>query len=321
MYYRNKGVVLISVLMIVLLLSSVAVLIGNNYFVSFKRAQYQEFQNISINIFRNIESLALRKIDNELRFNTKVHASNNALFINDFIFELNQGVVTGKISDASNCFNINAVVKKVKNDFKPNEKNIEVFKRLMTFNDVDLNLADEAIDQIIDWIDKDSNPRAYGLEDYYYSGPLNNPKEYTASRLFYSVAELKSLPAIETIGWEFFNNNFCALPDNSLEININTLKINDNQLLASMFKNMSYEDAQYILDNIPEEGFADINDLKKAFPSYNFDSENRYINFSSSNFSLLTTFTYERFYSESKSTIYYGPNNNSYIVSRIYNGI
>ena len=321
MYYRNKGVVLISVLMIVLLLSSVAVLIGNNYFVSFKRAQYQEFQNISINIFRNIESLALRKIDNELRFNTKVHASNNALFINDFIFELNQGVVTGKISDASNCFNINAVVKKVKNDFKPNEKNIEVFKRLMTFNEVDLNLADEAIDQIIDWIDKDSNPRAYGLEDYYYSGPLNNPKEYTASRLFYSVAELKSLPAIKTIGWEIFNNNFCALPDNSLEININTLKINDNQLLASMFKNMSYEDAQYILDNIPEEGFADINDLKKAFPSYNFDSENRYINFSSSNFSLLTTFTYERFYSESKSTIYYGPNNNSYIVSRIYNGI
>ena len=321
MYYRNKGVVLISVLMIVLLLSSVAVLIGNNYFVSFKRAQYQEFQNTSINIFRNIESLALRKIDNELRFNTKVHANNNALFINDFIFELNQGVVTGKISDASNCFNINAVVKKVKNDFKPNEKNIEVFKRLMTFNDVDLNLADEAIDQIIDWIDKDSNPRAYGLEDYYYSGPLNNPKEYTASRLFYSVAELKSLPAIKTIGWEIFNNNFCALPDNSLEININTLKINDNQLLASMFKNMSYEDAQYILDNIPEEGFADINDLKKAFPSYNFDSENRYINFSSSNFSLLTTFTYERFYSESKSTIYYGPNNNSYIVSRIYNGI
>ena len=64
-----------------------------------------------------------------------------------------------------------------------------------------------------------------------------------------------------------------------------------------------------------------VNDLKKAFPSYNFDSENRYINFSSSNFSLLTTFTYERFYSESKSTIYYGPNNNSYIVSRIYNGI
>ena len=89
------------------------------------------------------------------------------------------------------------------------------------------------------------------LRDY-YSGPLN-PKEYTASRLFYSVAELKSLPAIKSIGWEFFDNNFCALPDYSLAININTLKDNDDQLFASMFKNISYIDAQYILDNIPEE--------------------------------------------------------------------
>jgi len=320
MLYRNKGVVLISVLMIVLLLSSVAVLIGNNYFVSFKRAQYQEFQNVSLNIFRNIESLALRKIDNELKFNSKVHANNNALFINDFIFELNQGVVTGKISDASNCFNINAIVKKVNNDFKPNEKNIEVFRRLMSFNEVDQNLADEAIDQIIDWIDKDSNPRAYGLEDYYYSGPLNIPKEYTASRLFYSVAELKSLPAIRSIGWEIFNKNFCALPDNSLKININTLKINNDYLFSSMFKNMSFTDAQYILDNIPEEGFKDITELKRFFPSYDFDSGNMHISFSSSNFLLLTTFNYENFYSESISLIYYGPNN-SYIVSRIYNGI
>jgi general secretion pathway protein K len=321
MHYRNKGVVLISVLLILLLLSSVAVLIGNNYFVSFKRAQYQEFQNVSLNIFRNTESLALRKIDNELGFNTKVHANNNALFMNNFIFELDQGVVTGKISDASNCFNINALVKKIKNDFIPNEKNIEVFKRLLNFNEVDLNLVDEAIDQIIDWIDSDSNPRAYGLEDYYYSGPLNNPKEYTASRLFYSISELKSLPAIKNIGWEYFDNDFCAFPDNSLNININTLKANDDKLFASMFKNMSYTDAQYIIDNIPDEGFRNISDLKRAFPSYNFDGGNIYIKFSSSNFLLLTTFMYESFYSESISTIYYGPNNNSYIISRIYNGI
>ena len=321
MHYRNKGVVLISVLLILLLLSSVAVLIGNNYFVSFKRAQYQEFQNVSLNIFRNTESLALRKIDNELGFNTKVHANNNALFMNNFIFELDQGVVTGKISDGSNCFNINALVKKIKNDFIPNEKNIEVFKRLLNFNGIDLNLVDEAIDQIIDWIDSDSNPRAYGLEDYYYSGPLNNPKEYTASRLFYSISELKSLPAIKNIGWEYFDNDFCAFPDNSLNININTLKANDDKLFASMFKNMSYTDAQYIIDNIPDEGFRNISDLKRAFPSYNFDGGNIYIKFSSSNFLLLTTFMYESFYSESISTIYYGPNNNSYIISRIYNGI
>jgi len=320
MPHKTKGVVLISVLMIVLLLSSIAVLIGNNYSISFKRAQFQEFQSVSLNIFRNIETLALKKIDNELRFNTAVHASNNALFINDFIFELNQGLITAKIIDASNCFNINSIVQKVKNNYIPNEKNIEAFIRLMSLNDVNPNLAAEAIDQIIDWIDSDSNPRAYGLEDYYYSGPLNNPREYTASRLFYSTSELKSLPAIKIIGWSIFKNNFCALPDNSLKININTLNINDVQLLASLFKDISYRDAQYILDNIPEEGFRDIADLKRAFPSYAFDNGNINISFSTSNFMLMTSFSYENFNSESTSKIYYGPNG-SYIVSRNYNSI
>ena len=39
----------------------------------------------------------------------------------------------------------------------------------MYLTEVDNNVAEEIIDQIIDWIDKNSNPRAYGLEDYYYS--------------------------------------------------------------------------------------------------------------------------------------------------------
>ena len=271
MQFRTKGVVLISVLLIVLLLSSVAILIGNNYFVSFKRAQYNEFQTIALNIFRNIESLALKKIDNELRFNSKVHARNNQLFTNDFFFELNQGLVTAKIIDAANCFNINSIVQKSQNEFNPNNNNIKVFLKLMRLNEVEPNLADEAVDQIIDWIDINSNPRAYGLEDYFYSGPLNNPKEFTASRMFHDIAEIKSLPAIRKIGWKLFKDNFCAMPDNLLKININSLKSDNFMLLASLFENMQYSDAQYILDNIPEEGFKNFADFKQSFPSYELD--------------------------------------------------
>ena len=97
MQFKTKGVVLISVLLTVLLLSSIAVLIGNNYFVSFKRAQYLEFQTVSLNIFTSMESLALKKIDNELRFNSKMHAKNNALFVNVFIFETSKGFGEWKI--------------------------------------------------------------------------------------------------------------------------------------------------------------------------------------------------------------------------------
>ena len=321
MHYKTKGVVLISVLLTVLLLSSIAVVIGNNYFVSFKRAQYLEFQTVSLNIFSSIESLALKKIDNELRFNSKFHAKNNALFTNDFIFETQKGLVSGKIIDSSNCFNINSLVIKNKNTYKPNKENIAIFERLLSLSEIENNLIDEAIDQIIDWIDADDNPRAFGLEDYYYSGPLNNPKEYTSARIFYSIHEIKSLPAIRDIGWQVFEKYFCALPDNDLSININTITRNKSLLLSSLFANLPYSDAEYVIDNIPEDGIKNLNELSNLFPSYKLEKSQNYLNFSSSHFELVTSLSYESYYSESKSKIYYGANNNSYIISRIYNGI
>ena len=321
MHYKTKGVVLISVLLTVLLLSSIAVVIGNNYFVSFKRAQYLEFQTVSLNIFSSIESLALKKIDNELRFNSKFHAKNNALFTNDFIFETQKGLVSGKIIDSSNCFNINSLVIRNKNTYKPNKENIAIFERLLSLSEIENNLIDEAIDQIIDWIDADDNPRAFGLEDYYYSGPLNNPKEYTSARIFYSIQEIKSLPAIRDIGWQVFEKYFCALPHNDLSININTITGNKSLLLSSLFENLPYSDAEYVIDNIPEDGIKNLNELSNLFPSYKLEKSQNYLNFSSSHFELVTSLSYESYYSESKSKIYYGANNNSYIISRIYNGI
>ena len=321
MHYKTKGVVLISVLLTVLLLSSIAVVIGNNYFVSFKRAQYLEFQTVSLNIFSSIESLALKKIDNELRFNSKFHAKNNALFTNDFIFETQKGLVSGKIIDSSNCFNINALVSRNNNTYKPNKENIAIFERLLSLSEIENNLIDEAIDQIIDWIDADDNPRAFGLEDYYYSGPLNNPKEYTSARIFYNIQEIKSLPAIRDIGWQVFEKYFCALPHNDLSININTITENKSLLLSSLFENLTYSDAEYVIDNIPEDGIKNLNELSNLFPSYKLEKSQNYLNFSSSHFELVTSLSYESYYSESKSKIYYGANNNSYITSRIYNGI
>ena len=322
MQTKTKGVVLISVLLIVLLLSSVAVVMGNNYLISLKRASYLEFQTSSLNFFRNIESLAIRKIDQELRFNSTFHNKQNSLFLNHFVFETDKGRIFGQISDESSCFNINSMVIRAESNFVPNKKSIKAFRSFMDLMEVDNSLVDEAIDQIIDWIDLDSNPRAYGLEDYYYSGPLNTPKEYTGRRLFYSVQELKSLPAIRSIGWDIFNNNFCALPESKdFSININTLGLEQAYLLSSLFLNLPLNDAEYIIMNLPENGVRNQGELASLFPSYSLDAENGIISFSSKSFRLTTSINYESFNSKSVSRIYYGNNKNSYIISRIYNGI
>ena len=322
MHSKDKGVVLISILLIVLLLSSVAVLFGNKYFLSLKRAQYIEFQTLSLNVFRNMESLAQDKIEKELRFNSNKLTKDNPIINEPMIFNLNGADIVGKISDYGNCFNINSIVTLNDSNYVENKNAAAAFRKILSLNEIDNNVIEEVIDQTIDWIDKDANPRAYGLEDYYYSGPLHSPREYTGMRLMVSIDELKSIPAVKQIDWDVFKNYFCAIPIlNELSLNINTLDLEDAYLLSSIFSNLTVKDAEYILDNIPISGFDDLNNFIRSFPDLDLEVAYGNIEVTSNIFELNSELNFNEFVSSSKSIIIYEDNNNGFIISRIYNGI
>ncbi len=322
MHSKDKGVVLISILLIVLLLSSVAVLFGNKYFLSLKRAQYIEFQTLSLNIFRNMESLAQDKIEKELRFNSNKLTKDNPIINEPMVFNLNGADIFGNISDYGNCFNINSIVKLNDSNYVENKNSVAAFRKILSLNEIDNNIIEEVIDQTIDWIDKDTNPRAYGLEDYYYSGPLHSPREYTGMRLMVSIEELKSIPAVKQIDWNIFKNHFCAIPIlNELSLNINTLDLEDAYLLSSIFSNLTIKDAEYILDNIPKSGFDDLNNFIRSFPDLDLELAYGNITVKSNIFELNSEVNFNKFISFSKSIIIYEDNNNGFIISRIYNGI
>ena len=322
MKFRNKGVVLISILLIVLLLSAVAITFGNKYLVSLKRAQYIEFQSLSLNAFRNVEAMSLNKIDKFSRFNSSNLTKENPLLTDEIYFEVNGATIVGSIDDASNCFNINSLVRADKEDFQENQKSMNVFRELMYLREVDNNLAEEIIDQIIDWIDKNSNPRAYGLEDYYYSGPLHTPREFSGSRLLIDIEELKSIPSVRLVDWSIFRDLFCAYPfATDLKLNINTLDKNNIFLLTSFFPNIDLKDAEFIIENIPLNGFEDINAFIQFFDDIDLSSPNGKILFTSDIFNIKTVIDYEGYSASSKSTLIYGKNKNGYILSRTYNGI
>ena len=319
---RTRGIVLISILLIVLLLSSVAVLFGNKYFLSLKRAQYIEFQTLSLNVFRNMESLAQDKIEKELRFNSNKLTKDNPIINEPMIFNLNGADIVGKISDYGNCFNINSIVTLNDSNYVENKNSVAAFRKILSLNEIDNNIIEEVIDQTIDWIDKDTNPRAYGLEDYYYSGPLHSPREYTGMRLMVSIDELKSIPAVKQIDWNIFKNHFCAIPIlNELSLNINTLDLEDAYLLSSIFSNLTLKDAEYILDNIPISGFDDLNNFIRSFPDLDLEVAYGNIEVTSNIFELNSELNFNEFVSSSKSIIIYEDNNNGFIISRIYNGI
>ena len=322
MKFRNKGVVLISILLIVLLLSAVAITFGNKYLVSLKRAQYIEFQSLSLNAFRNVEAMSLNKIDKFSRFNSSNLTKENPLLNDEIYFEINGATIVGSIEDASNCFNINSLVRAGKEDYLENKKSINAFRELMYLAEVDNNVAEEIIDQIIDWVDKNSNPRAYGLEDYYYSGPLHNPREFSGGRLLIDIEELKSIPSVRLVDWNIFRDLFCAYPFASdLKLNINTLDKNNILLLTAFFPKIDLKDSEYIIENIPKNGFQDINAFLQSFDDIDLSSPNGEILFTSDIFNIETVIDYEGYSASSKSTLIYGKNKNGYILSRTYNGI
>ena len=81
MYIKNKdkGVILISVLLIVLVLSAIAMSIGNNFLLAFKRSVYQDLESNSLELFKNLESISIQKIEEKNRFGAQVLTKDDPL--------------------------------------------------------------------------------------------------------------------------------------------------------------------------------------------------------------------------------------------------
>ena len=322
MFSKNKGVVLITTLFVILLLSAISVNFGNKYLIALKRDQYAEFQIKSLNIFRNSEIYSIDIIEKELRYNLNKVSRNNPILLNPFELNFDTSKIKIKIEDASSCFNINSLVLYKDNKFFDNQKSIEAFKRILLIYEINDRDIDEAIDQILDWIDHDSDPRISGLEDYYYSGPLHQPQEFTSKRLFVKIDELKNIPAIRNIDWNIFKNNFCALPHSgNISFNINTLGKDDALLLYAVLPNIDLQEAEFIVSNIPDEGYTDMQSFFEDFSDINFNKRYADLSFTSNIFEIKTTFELNDLKSSSESKIIFNSNKNGYIFSRFYNGI
>ena len=319
---KNKGIVMISVLLVILLLSSIAAILGNKYFVSIKRFAYLEYQIHSLNYYRGVESISINRIKDEIDANKNFLPRNHPLLNDRYIFKANNGSIETKVKDLSNCININNLVRNLNGKFIPDQQNIKRIKKLFDMLEYDEIYINELIDQIIDWIDADSDPRDFGIEDYYYTGPLASPMHYSGMRYFNNIYELKALPISKSIDWGDISKYLCALPISEQPyININSLEEGDALLLASAFIELTSSDAEYIIFNSADEGYDQANTFYNNFSGIQFGDPYLQINFTSNKFMINSELKTDDFTSLSSTIIYFGKNRNGEILSRTYNGI
>lgn len=319
MYTDNKrGVVLISVLLIVLILSGISVSLGEIFFKSIKRSTYIEFQSTSIQLQRNMENLGIDLIDQNLRYNKGYLTKNDQLLKDEIFFESNGFLIRSRLIDASNCFNLNSLLISAENNRLPNDRSINVLSDMLLLLNYEDRQIDSLIDQIIDWVDYDDQPRSNGYEDYFYTGPTNEPRQYTSKRTLYDFSELNSLPASREFDLNELKKYICVIPySEKTNINVNTLELEDALVVAS-YLSISIDDAEYLIMNSPIDGFKTIEEFKDVFVNYLPDKSMNNFSTNTESFYLISDTIYENYSFKSKSLITI-ENGRATITTRTYN--
>jgi len=316
---NKPGVILITTLLIVMILSIISVQISKNFYISLKREAYLDFKNLSHQMLMSSEKQAIKSLQKNIKsFQSKL-TLNDSLLNNKFYFQNALMVLEVSVLDASNCFNLNSL-------FKPSGNSYEIrplykawlkrYLKLKQFNEADI---ESFIDQLVDWVDRDNQPLNFGAENYFYMGPASKISQFTPKRLLVDISEINNFPIMERMDYRDLITNLCVLPNrNNQIININSLVQSDSLLIAAFFdeENLEYTASQIL--NMPKNGYDDANVFIDQFnQASKFPSQVLSIN--SQTFRLQSDIINENFSANLETLVILDISNSAEVISRTFN--
>jgi general secretion pathway protein K len=316
---NKPGVILITTLLIVMILSIISVQISKNFYISLKREAYLDFKNLSHQMLMSSEKQAIKSLQKNIKsFQSKL-TLNDSILNNKFYFQNDLMVLEVSVLDASNCFNLNSL-------FKPSGNSYEIrplykawlkrYLKLKQFNEADI---ESFIDQLVDWVDRDNQPLNFGAENYFYIGPASKISQFTPKRLLVDISEINNFPIMERMDYRDLITNLCVLPNrNNQIININSLVQSDSLLIAAFFdeENLEYTASQIL--NMPKNGYDDANVFIDQFnQASKFPSQVLSIN--SQTFRLQSDIINENFSANLETLVILDISNSAEVISRTFN--
>ena len=260
----KRGFVLISTLALIVILSFLVLIISRTIYTDTLRATfYAESMEKRIQII-NYESLLVDLlIDNSTLNRNLLFAENE---INLILKDKFDGLSVS-IEDYSTCFNLNSLVKPFQNIYVKNEENGELFENFLELSQVEKIYHNELINRLYDAMDTDSLPETYGAEDLFYVS--NEELSLSPDDLFIHKSQIKNLQILNNNLFQIYDN-ICALPENEIKFNINSLSIDNAKVFLSLFPDITLKEVELIILNRPENGYVT---LKNLVDYTNIDSE------------------------------------------------
>ena len=260
----KRGFVLISTLALIVILSFLVLIISRTIYTDTLRTTfYAESMEKRIQII-NYESLLVDLlIDNSTLNRNLLFAENE---INLILKDKFDGLSVS-IEDYSTCFNLNSLVKPFQNIYIKNEVHGELFENFLELSQVEKIYHNELINRLYDAIDTDSLPETYGAEDLFYVS--NEELSLTPDDLFIHKSQIKNLQTLNNNLFQIYDD-ICALPENEIKFNINSLSIDNAKVFLSLFPDITLKEVELIILNRPENGYVT---LKNLVDYTNIDSE------------------------------------------------
>lgn len=260
----KRGFVLISTLALIVILSFLVLIISRTIYTDTLRTTfYAESMEKRIQII-NYESLLVDLlIDNSTLNRNLLFAENE---INLILKDKFDGLSVS-IEDYSTCFNLNSLVKPFQNIYIKNEVHGELFENFLELSQVEKIYHNELINRLYDAIDTDSLPETYGAEDLFYVS--NEELSLSPDDLFIHKSQIKNLQTLNNNLFQIYDD-ICALPENEIKFNVNSLSIDNAKVFLSLFPDITLKEVELIILNRPENGYVT---LKNLVDYTNIDSE------------------------------------------------
>jgi len=200
------------------------------------------------------------------------------------------GHMSGQIEDLQARFNINNLVL----DGKPQRLYIDRFKRLLRH----LELNEDMAAVIVDWLDTNEETGFSGAEDNEY---LNlSPAYRTANQSMSDVSELLLVKGVDFESYEKLRPFVCVLKSN-VAINVNTASA---EVLSSVVKNLNLEDASQLIEDRKKETYEKLEDFLQHPLLKQKEIKSEGLSVSSNYFQLNSTAQIERISVEYTTTLY-----------------
>ncbi|WP_203291640.1 type II secretion system minor pseudopilin GspK [Maricaulis parjimensis] len=253
--HKESGASLVSALMLVTVMASLAVVLAGDLRFAQRRAT-----NLQVRDQAYWYALGAREFSETLLQRAMAEPEtalrpDAAWLQGERAFPIDRGLLTGRIRDGNNCFNLNSLVTPDgQGNWLAVPEQAARFEILMRALDIPTGAASRIAAQATDWIDTDTRPVASGGEDGLYAAYR------TGNTLMVEREELLSLDAVTPDIYRRLADFVCTRPEAApVPLNINTLQAEDWPLLSAVFDGELNRTAiEGILLERPQGGFASI---------------------------------------------------------------